>query len=181
MLGNQTSGYGWISILLHWVLALLILGLFGLGVWMVELSYYSTWYHDAPFIHKSLGVTVVMLMAVRLLWNRFQVKPVPLAHRRFEILSAKTVHGLLYLLVFLLGISGYLIATAEGHAIHVFGWFEWPAWVPPFAGQADLAGAWHQGMAYGLMALVLLHALAALKHHFWDRDDTLKRMCRPPK
>ncbi|WP_028486935.1 cytochrome b [Thiomicrorhabdus chilensis] len=176
---NTPDRYGWISISLHWMLAAALFSLFALGVWMVELDYYSNWYHDAPFIHKSIGVLLVMMMVLRFIWVRLNPKPKPLSKNAKLNFVAGMVHGVLYVLVFALGISGYLISTAEGQGVSVFDWFNVPAWLQAFEGQADVAGEVHEWLAYGLMTLVGLHALGALKHHFIDRDKTLMRMLRP--
>jgi cytochrome b561 len=90
-------------------------------------------------------------------------------------------HGLLYAGIFLVMISGYLISTAKGRGVSVFDLFEIPAFITGLPNQADLAGAVHFYVAWGLVLLAGLHALAALKHHFIDRDATLKRMlgCGP--
>lgn len=89
---------------------------------------------------------------------------------------AGVVHGLLYLMLFVIVISGYLISTAKGQGISVFGWFEIPASITGLTNQADRAGAVHYWVAIGVLGLAALHALGALKHHFLDRDDTLRRM-----
>ena len=73
-------------------------------------------------------------------------------------------------------LSGYLISTADGRAIEVFSWFEVPATLSDIDGQEDIAGDIHEILAWTLIVLVALHALAALKHHFIDKDTTLKRM-----
>lgn len=177
-LTNRADGYGWLSIGMHWIIALAVLGLFFVGIWMVDLSYYSTWYHQAPFYHKSVGILVVSLMALRLLWSLTNPKPVMLNPNHKIQIAAKSVHGLLYLLVFGLGVSGYMISTAESHPISVFDLFSVPALITPFEGQADLAGLIHEWTAYTLIGLVVLHALGALKHHFINRDATLKRMLK---
>lgn len=179
-LNNTTSSYGWVSIILHWLLALVLLGLFFSGVWMVDLDYYSTWYHQAPWIHKSIGVLAVSLMLFRLVWNIKNKTPQGLDSPALNRV-AHAVHHTLYLLVIVLGVSGYLIATAEGDSISVFDWFEVQALITPFEGQADLAGWLHEWLAYSLIALVVLHVLAALKHHFFTQDLTLKRMLKPQK
>lgn len=178
-LKNTQDRYGWISISLHWAVAALLFLLFALGLWMVELDYYSNWYHDAPFIHKSVGALLMMLMALRFTWVRLNPKPKPLSKNAKLNFVATTVHALLYALVFALGISGYLISTAEGQGVSVFDWFIVPAWLEVFEGQADVAGEVHEWLAYGLMTLVGLHAAAALKHHYVDRDQTLRRMWHP--
>jgi cytochrome b561 len=85
-------------------------------------------------------------------------------------------HGLLYLLLFALMVSGYLISTADGRGLEVFDWFAIPATLSGLKGQEDLAGEVHLYLAWSLILLAALHALAALKHHFIDRDITLKRM-----
>lgn len=84
--------------------------------------------------------------------------------------------ALLYVLLLVLLLSGYLISTADGKPISVFGWFEVPALFSGAGQQADLAGDVHLWLAWSLVLLSALHALAALKHHFVDRDTTLKRM-----
>ncbi|MEA1990468.1 MAG: cytochrome b [Pseudomonadota bacterium] len=178
-LKNQKQSYGWVSILLHWSIAVAVLGTFALGLWMVELDYYSNWYHDAPNLHKSIGVFIVLFMFARFLWNQLNPKPEALTHSVTEKALAKAVHLLLYLLVLAIGVSGYLISTAESHPITVFNWFEIPAWLEPFEDQADIAGNVHQWLAYTLIGLVVLHALAALKHHFINQDSTFKRMLKP--
>lgn len=88
-------------------------------------------------------------------------------------------HLLLYALIFLIICSGYLISTADGRPIEVFGLFDLPSAGELFAEQADRAGVVHKFAAYGLIALAVIHALAALKHHFFDKDETLKRMLNP--
>ena len=86
------------------------------------------------------------------------------------------MHRLMYALMYLLLLSGYLISTADGRGINVFGLFTGPASISGLQNQADIAGELHQWLAYVLIGLISLHALAALKHHFVDRDQTLKRM-----
>ncbi|GAB7194875.1 hypothetical protein OS11_11470 [Dickeya oryzae] len=80
------------------------------------------------------------------------------------------------MLLFSILISGYLISTAEGQPISVFGWFSVPATLSGIQNQADSAGKIHLYLAWSVVILSVLHALAALKHHFIDRDVTLKRM-----
>ncbi|KUJ72674.1 cytochrome b [Thiomicrospira sp. WB1] len=177
-LQNSSHHYGWLTIALHWVIALGVLSVFFLGLWMVTLDYYSTWYHQAPWVHKSLGVVLVGLMVVRWIWHRISCVP-----KRFENLPAAWMHAavhashlMMYGLVLLIGLTGYLISTAEGKPVSVFDWFHIAALPWQFEQQADWAGWWHQWLAYGLLALVVMHAVAALKHHFVDKDCTLKRM-----
>ncbi|MEL7479132.1 MAG: cytochrome b [Pseudomonadota bacterium] len=172
---NTTQSYGWVAKSLHWVSAVVVVGMFASGWWMVELNYYSDWYRTAPFIHKSVGVLLLILTLARLCWKVNNMSPDAVGNA-VEQFMAKAAHTVLYLLIVVICISGYLISTADGRGIEVFNWFVLPSFGELFSQQADTAGVIHKYSAYGLMGLVLLHALAALKHHFIDKDNTLKRM-----
>ncbi|WP_217476022.1 cytochrome b [Stutzerimonas stutzeri] len=174
---NSTSNYGLVSIVMHWLVAIGVVGLFALGYWMVGLTYYSSWYRTAPEIHKSIGLLLLALMTFRVVWRFLSPGPKPLAHHgRLTRAGTKAGHGLLYIGLFAAMISGYLISTADGRGISVFGWFEVPATITSIPKQEDVAGLVHQYLAWGLLIFSGVHALAALKHHFIDRDATLKRM-----
>ncbi|MCH2338347.1 cytochrome b [Pseudomonas sp. NPDC047963] len=174
---NSSSNYGLVSITMHWLVAVAVVVLFALGYWMVGLTYYSSWYRTAPDIHKSIGLLLLGLMVLRVIWRFLNRGPAPLAnHRQMTRLATKAGHGVLYLGLFAVMISGYLISTADGRSISVFGWFEVPALITSIPDQEDIAGLIHEYLAWGLVIFSGLHALAALKHHFIDRDPTLKRM-----
>ena len=174
---NSPDRYGITAMALHWLAALAVFGLFGLGLWMVELDYYSAWYRRAPALHKSIGLLLFALMLVRFGWRLLGPIPDALpAHGPATRLAARATHALLYALLFATMIAGYLISTADGRAIGVFGLFEVPALPFSFEGQEDTAGAVHLWLAWALITLAGVHALAALKHHFIDRDATLRRM-----
>lgn len=172
---NTTSVYGLVSVLLHWSGALLMIGLFGLGLYMIELDYYDSLYHTAPDWHRSLGVLTGLLILFRLYWRWTNTRPVPLG-MPLEKRLAHWVHGGFYLLMALVIISGYLISTADGKPVAVFDWFEVPATYTALENQADKAGLVHLILAWITIILAALHTLAALKHHFRDRDATLNRM-----
>lgn len=176
MLRNTPQGFGIITISLHWLMALTIVGLFVLGLYMSDLSYADRFYHQAPWVHKSIGVLVFFALITRLLWHRISPTPSPLPAPHWEQLAAKIAHVLLYTLILATTTSGYLMSTAKGHGVSVFDWFVLPALPAFLPAQEDLAGEIHEIIAYLFMALVALHAAAALKHHFWDKDATLKRM-----
>lgn len=177
MLTNSVTRYGMISIALHWLVAIIIFSLFALGYWMVDLTYYSSWYRTAPYWHKSIGILLFVVVVIRLLWRLATPTPAALSsHSLLEKRVARTTHLILYLLILLIMLSGYLISTADGRSIAVFTWFTVPALGELFPRQADIAGAFHQYLAYALIGLTVLHALGALKHHFIDKDATLKRM-----
>ncbi|WP_017444301.1 cytochrome b [Gayadomonas joobiniege] len=159
----------------HWLAAFLIIGLFAVGFWMVDLSYYSEWYHEAPAQHKNFGLVLFVVMLVRLFAKLILKSPPPIG-AKWERRTATATHILLYLLVFFIIFSGYLISTAKGQGIQWFNLIEVPALLTEIPEQADLAGAMHKYLAYSLIALVLVHAIGALKHHFIDKDAIFKRI-----
>ncbi|QFU01372.1 hypothetical protein FIU83_06935 [Halomonas sp. THAF5a] len=175
---NTRRGWGLTSILLHWVCALAVIGLFALGWWMTGLDYYDRWYNLGPWWHRSVGMLLLLATLIRLVWRAAQ--PTPEAQGpRLERLAAHLGHLGLYALMLVVLISGYLISTAEGQGIRVFDVIEVPALISDLPDQATLAGRVHW---YGALALMLLaggHALAALKHHWVDRHDVLMRMIDP--
>lgn len=174
---NSSGRYGLVAIILHWVVAVVIVGLFALGYWMVDLDYYHEWYKQAPDIHRSIGILLFATIVLRLLWRLINSTPAPLpSHSRLEILAAHGAHLMLYLLIVTAMISGYLISTADGSAISVFGWFEVPSVTGRVKGMEDIAGVVHYWATWAIVGLASVHALAALKHHLIDKDDTLRRM-----
>lgn len=174
---NTPTRFGHLSVLIHWLVAITVYGMFALGLWMVSLGYYDGWYHKAPEIHKSIGIILFIVMIVRVIWRFTSPPPKPLSsYSHFTRISAILAHIMLYLVLFAILISGYLISTADGQPINVFGWFEIPALITEGATQADTAGQIHLYLAWFVVVLSLLHGAAALKHHFIDRDVTLKRM-----
>lgn len=185
MFKNTKQHYGLMAILLHWGMALLIFFMFGLGLYMVDLDYYHAWYQSAPDLHKSLGFCVLLLWLVRLIWRWSQVQPETMqgqgAWQRMERKLAWTMHILLYILIPVICLSGYLISTADGRGIEVFSLFTVPSLPVSIDRQADVAGNWHFYLAWALILMVCCHALAALKHHFIDRDEVFKNMLKPGK
>lgn len=174
---NSVNRYGAVAITLHWVVAFTVVGMFALGYWMVDLDYYHEWYKQAPDIHRSVGILLFAAMVIRLLWRLANRAPAPLAtHSCLEIVAAHGVHLMLYLLIFTAMISGYLISTADGSAISVFGWFDVPSATGRIRGMEDTAGIVHYWATWSVVGLASGHALAALKHHLIDKDDTLRRM-----
>jgi len=177
MLRNTEDSYGLIAIILHWVVALIVVFLFALGLWMVDLTYYDPWYRRAPDIHKGIGILLLPTLLLRLAWR--QINPTPRPEPTLtpmERRASATAHGLLYLLLFSVMFSGYLISTADGRAIDVFGLFQVPAIPIGIPNQADIAGYIHFVLAIATISLATIHALAALKHHVIDRDRTLLRI-----
>lgn len=176
MLKNSVAQFGYLSRAIHWLSALLVIGLFALGLWMVSLDYYHEWYRKAPDLHRSFGVILALLTVVRLIWYRVSPKPKALSYPRWEHISAIAVQHTMMLTLFVMFISGYLITTAQGDSLPVFNVIHIPALITGVDNLEDVAGSVHEFSAFFLIGLAGLHMLAALKHHFIDRDATLRRM-----
>lgn len=182
MLKDSRTAYGWMTIVLHWLLVPLIIFLFGLGVYMRGLDYYSPWYHRGPEIHIAIGLLVFVLMLFRLFWRWINSSPDAIPSiSKANLLVAWVTKWALYGLIFVICITGYLIATAEGAAASFFGLVSIPASVQLSSENVDLAGEIHEYSAWTVIGLVILHAAGALFHHFIKRDATLKRMLKPGK
>jgi cytochrome b561 len=174
---NRKDAYGLVAICLHWSTALAVLVLFSLGLWMTSLNYYHPWYRSAPDIHRGIGVLLATTVVLRLAWRLWDGQPAPdPGHSLGERRLARLAHGLLYGLLLLSVSTGYLISTADGRPVDVFGLFSVPATLHGIANQEDIAGTAHLALAIALVCVAGIHALAALKHHFLDRDRTLLRM-----
>ncbi len=174
-LKNTKERYGAVAIVLHWVMAVLIIALFILGVYMRGLPYVDPWYTTGPHLHKSFGIILFVLLVVRTIWRRLNPKPV-IEGPLWEQGTARIVHAAFYVLLFIIALNGYLIPTADGSSIELFNWLEVPAIINGIDHQEDTAGVIHYKAATILMILVILHTLAALKHHFLNKDSTLRNM-----
>lgn len=177
MLKNTQEQYGLVAKGFHAVMTVMIFFQLGWGMWMSELSYYDPQYHTAPAIHKAIGVLVLLMAMLRLTWRLIDPPPpyLPNLHQHEKRL-AKVTMGLFYLLFMLVPISGYLVSTAHGAGIDMFGMFEIPALLPAEKGREDSAGEIHEFLAFSLLALIILHIAGALKHKIIDKDGTMKRM-----
>ena len=174
---NTSNRFGLIAVALHWLVALSVFSLFALGLWMTSLDYYDNWYKQGPWLHKSIGILLFFVMAFRLGWRLLTPPPAALdSHKSWETRAAHVTHLLLYMLLFTIMLSGYLISTADNRPIEVFDWFSIPATITAIPNQEDIAGWVHLILASTVIGLALLHATAALKHHFFDRDRTLNRI-----
>ena len=177
MLRNTESRYGVVTRLLHWSVAALILGLVWLGWYMVGLTYYDAWYYDSLAWHKALGMVAFALAALMIGWRLCSRRPAHAATRkRWERLAATAVHGLLYTMMVLIPMTGYLVSTSEGEGVDLWGLFTVPAVITAGEALRDIAIEAHYWCGYAVGVLALVHAGAALKHQFLDRDGTLRRM-----
>jgi len=177
---DTVDGYGIVSRLFHWVMALAIVAMFALGLWMVGLDYYSPYYNSAPDLHRSVGILLLIALIIRWLWRASNIQPRDDELSPFEQKASYAAHWGFYVLLLALMVSGYLISTADGQSIDVFGWFKVPALVHT-PGLETPSGKVHRILAWGVIALAAVHSLAALKHHFVDRSTILQRMWSGPR
>lgn len=172
---NTHDRYGAIAQVLHWLMAFAIFGLFALGLWMTSLDYGSAWYTKAPMLHEGIGMAVLAALLFRLLWRMINILPDDSQLKPWERTGAAWAHWGMYVLMAAVLVSGYLISTGGGRPVAVFDILSVPSIVS--AKQLpDQAGQVHYYTAFALIGLALLHTLAALKHHFINKDVTLRRM-----
>jgi cytochrome b561 len=181
-LRNTTVGYGWIAILLHWLIAVLFIGQFALGLAMERIPSQRTAFELIQW-HKSFGFLLLGLVLVRIGWRLGSARPaLPDAVAPLERRVAPLVHGVLY--------AAQLAAPLSGWALVSVSMLEVPS-VPfdlfvmpnlPLMASDGAEAFWsiaHEWLAWAGMALAALHMLAALRHHFWLRDPVLARMIAP--
>ncbi len=180
MIKNTKNSYGLVAILIHWIFAFSIIGMFGLGYWMVKLDYYSEYYKSAPDIHKSIGMVLFFLLFFRIFWKITNVSPKGIG-KKYEIAFAKIGHYTMYFLMVFIFASGYFISTSDGRGIEVFNLFTIPSMGEFIKNQESVMGNVHFYSTYTLIGFVVIHAIAAFRHHFLNKDETLKRIIKPIK
>lgn len=164
------------AIALHWLIAVLVLGMAILGLFMTELPNNPTKV-KVYALHKSIGLSVLALVGARLLWRLFHRPPAPVPGMpRWQHVAAVGTHWAMYALLFAIPVSGWAYNSAANFPLQWFGLFNLPGLV---AADLDAKPFWkavHWWSFCALAALVAVHAAAALKHHYLDRDATLERM-----
>jgi cytochrome b561 len=176
--------YSAVAIALHWAMALGILILVAMGLAMTHLELPPLRLFQLYQLHKSIGVTVLLLALIRVLWRlSHPPPPLPVNLSRAERTAASGVHGLLYVLMFAMPLTGWALVSASplGIPTVLYGVMPWPH-LPWFADLADKAAAekelagLHTIGGWAVIAAAGLHAAAAMRHHFILRDDVLWRM-----
>ncbi len=176
-LRNFDQRWGWPSMSLHWLIAILIFGLLMVGFVMVQLpkSPRYFWVFD---MHKSIGITVLALMLLRLIWRLYASAPKPVpGTSALQRWAANLAHLGLYLMLFIMPFSGWLYDSASGlRAMKFFGLFTIPKLIEPNPQIKALAHEVHVWGAILLSALIIAHIAGALLHHYGKGDRTLMRM-----
>lgn len=165
------------AMLLHWLTALLIVSAFALGWIMTDIPGFSPTKLKYFSWHKWLGVTVLAIACLRLLWRKAnRPPPHPIGMPAWQIHAAEAMHVLLYILIFGVPISGYLYTLSAGIPVVYLGLFQLPVFMGPNPELKPVLKTIHYILNMTMAAAVGAHVLAALKHHFIDRDGVLKRM-----
>ncbi|KFN42477.1 hypothetical protein N790_11465 [Arenimonas malthae CC-JY-1] len=173
---NTAERWGWVSIGLHWLTLVAIAGLVLVGFLMQELPNSPTKI-QVYGLHKSFGLTVLALTVLRLLWRLVAGTPAPVPGTpRWQSFIAQATHGALYVILLAMPLSGWLYNSASGFPLKWFGLFSLPKLSGYDAGVKAFALAAHEWLFIALAVIVAVHAAAALKHHYLDRDATLSRM-----
>ncbi len=175
-LTNSSHEYGAVAKWLHWLIGLSIIGMIVMGFYLH--SFAPTHRYLIIQLHMSTGITLLMLMIVRLIWRQINVTPAaPLQMPRWQQRLANGTHVLLYLIAIILPLSGWLMTASAGYATH---WFFLFTLHMPFIAKNPKAAQYywqvHSLTAWLISAVTVAHTLAALKHHFIDRDNVLLRM-----
>jgi cytochrome b561 len=174
--GISTERYGAVAQLLHWIVAALIVTQFVLANLAEDLPLGAAKFAMLAR-HKSVGMTILMLAILRLLWRIGHAPPpLPAAMPQYERRLARITHVLLYALLFAMPLSGWLMSSAKNFPVSWFGLFAWPNLIAPDPVKFDFFKELHEVLATTLFAVALLHIAAALKHHFYDKNEVLRRM-----
>lgn len=173
---HSLSRYSGPAIALHWLIALAILGSFSVGLYMADLPL-SPQKLKLYSWHKWAGVTIFLFVVVRLGWRLLHRPPeLPATIPAWQRRVAEATHLLLYLLMFAVPLTGWLMSSAKGFQTVYFGVLPLPDLLVKDADLGDLLQQVHKLLNFGMAALVVAHLGAALKHHFIDRDEVLARM-----
>ena len=172
----NTQRYGAVAISLHWLIALLLFAQIWLGWWMIEIPKYPVGVRAAWFnLHKSIGLSIALLILLRLAWRvRHAPPPLPAALPRWQARAARVTHFLLYAALLLQPLVGYLGSSFSGYPVRYFG-IKLPGWASEWPAAKDLLSQVHLGLAWLVTLLVLAHVTAAVAH-LVKRDGIFQRM-----
>lgn len=171
MLRNTKKNFGSITKFLHWLIFILIAS-----------QFYFIWFKNTSpslymMLHKSIGISLLLISFLFILWNVFNTQPLPLTFQpRWQYITAKIVQHSLLTLLLLIPIVGYLLSCTNGKLINFFGLLTLPCLISQNKHLSAIFFVSHQILAYTILALVCIHSIAALYHHFIAKDNVLKKM-----
>lgn len=173
---DGNTRYTRFAVFLHWLIAAAVFGQFALGWGMQEITKQPPGPRVTAFnLHKSIGLAIFALMAVRLLWRLRHPAPALPAMPRWQALLAHATHVLLYVALVALPASGYLGSEFSGYPVRFFG-MVLPSWAGKQAELKDAMSLVHLTFAWVLVTLVALHLAGVVRHVFIERDGMLRRM-----
>ena len=174
MLKNSDTQYGWLTIVLHWTIGLSIIGLLAVGLYMSDLPKVpDKW--QLYGLHKSTGFIVLLLVITRFVWHRISRVPKPLAPPNL-VKAATGGHHALYLMMFLMPISGLMMSMGGGHGVSIFGLFDLPNWIPENETIAEVGHFIHEWLGLLAIALVAGHVTMVFYHQHKDKLPIIQRM-----
>lgn len=174
---NDSSRYGVIAQLFHWAIVGLIITQFVLANKADKLPERSLALLQTLTTHKSIGMTIFGLAILRLIWRWFNPIPaIPPGTPRWQQLAAHISHWALYGLILITPLVGWLMSSARGFTVSWFGLVTLPDFVDRNTAAYEFFHETHEILATTILVLAIVHAAAALKHHFFDRDNVLRRM-----
>lgn len=176
---DTRTAYGWTSIFLHWIVAIIITVLWGIGDWMQGIP------EDAPNplvdIHISIAASTWLLIWIRIGWRMKTVHPLLNGQTRFAHYSAKLLHYVLLAAIAVMLISGPTMVWTAGYPIEVFGWFAIPSPTGEITWVNEVAHQLHGSCADVIVIAFLIHVGGAFKHLMFNNDETFIRMLVAPK
>lgn len=175
-MAEPRNRYSQVSLILHWLIALMVIG--QIALIMAHDATEGDLSRSFVMLHKSVGLSILVLTLVRLGWRIANpALPLPAEMPKWQALLARGTHVLFYLVLIGMPLGGWAASSAAGRDIDFFGLFNWP--LLPISGGREVAGQFmdaHEMSAKLLYVLLAMHILGALKHHFVDRDNVLHRM-----
>lgn len=175
LMRNSVDRYGLISILLHWIMAILILVLLVLGFLMTHIPMRSSLYAW----HIELGLLALFLMAIRLPWRLYNMSPSATLIPRWEQIMTKGMIFCCYILMLALPITGWLLASASSLSLSFFDLFELPEIINPGNENRTVFISLHQWLSYFLIVVLVTHLIVTLTHHFIKKDGLMRKMVKP--
>ncbi len=175
MLKNTANAFGSFVKVMHWLTAVLVIGMLIFGFFLESFS--DSLKGSMIALHKSIGLTILLLIVLRLIWRIFNKQPgYPLTIPKWEQFCARSVHYLFYIILIFMPATGWLMSSLGGHKVEFWNLWNWQL---PLSPNRTLAGYFfntHKILAFIIIGLLVLHVAAALKHHFIEKNNLLRRM-----
>lgn len=176
MLENTEQNYGIVAKSLHWLIAVWMIGMLIMGLWMTGLPQVPDTFKIYGW-HKASGMLLLAAVVLRLWWRARNVLPRLIGVENvWQVRAAHAAHRVFYVWMLLMPLSGWVMSSAFGFPVSMFGLVQLPNLVSPNKELGEFFAEVHEWTAYALIATILLHIAAALWHHYVHKDETLRRM-----